>query len=106
MNGIAHISSAGGGVFVPARTPYDRQMLVEHIAARVRSKGEVRVTVDARSWWVRLNRGVLSGCCTHCGQPLRAACYAAGLDGPAYCVSCAFLRETPPDSHREMHRTA
>jgi len=106
MNSIAHISSAGGGVFIPARTPYDRQMLVEHIAARVRSRGEIRVTVDARSWLVRLNRAPLSQHCAHCGQPLRAACYAAGLDGPAYCVSCAFLHDPPPDPHKQVHRTA
>jgi len=29
---IAHISFDGGGLIVPAQRPYERQLLVEHIA--------------------------------------------------------------------------
>jgi hypothetical protein len=33
--GIAHVSFPGGSMVLPARTPYDRQMLLEHIVDRV-----------------------------------------------------------------------
>ena len=36
--GIAHVSFAGGGFFVPARSSYDRQLLADHALARVRVK--------------------------------------------------------------------
>lgn len=44
--GIVHISFAGGGLFLPARSPYDRQMLVEHVTDRVRCKGHLQVLTD------------------------------------------------------------
>lgn len=88
--GIAHVSFAGGGVFVPARSPYDRQILVEHVADRVRAQGHVQVLVDDQRWLVRLSRGPSVDCCCSCGYSLDAACYSTAGGAAVYCVECAF----------------
>ena len=90
MRGIAHISFAGGGVFLPAGNPYDREVLVEHVAERARSKGEILVALDDRYWSVCRNDAELGTCCSACGHSLESICYAASNDQMAYCVKCAF----------------
>src|ERR1041385_6477881 len=85
---VAYISFAGGGMLVPVRSPYDRQMLVEHIAARVRSKGRVQVLLDEQRWMVHYQRGALRICCSSCGDTAESACYREP-DAAAYCVGCA-----------------
>lgn len=88
MRGVAHISFTGGGVFLPARNPYDRQVLVEHVADQVRSKGEVQVALDDRCWSVCMTDVGTS--CSSCGRPLDSVCYSATNGQTAYCVRCAF----------------
>jgi len=102
MKGVAHISFAeGGGVVLPARSAYDRDLLVEHIAGSVRSKGCVRVAVDDRSWSVLRGDGPSRTMCDGCGYELLAACCSAS-DGAAYCLRCAFGQQ-PHDAHVERH---
>ncbi|MFI5365153.1 MAG: hypothetical protein ACHQ4J_05975 [Candidatus Binatia bacterium] len=88
--GIAYVSFPGGGIFMPARSPYDRQMLIEHIADRVRSKGQVQVLIDNQRWMVHLNRGPSADCCEGCGYTRDPACYSPTIGDGAYCVKCAF----------------
>lgn len=90
LNGIAHVSFLGGGIVLPARNPYDRQVLVEHVVDRVRKKGRVQVLVDDQRWMVHLDRNPGALACARCADSLGAACYAAGSGGAAYCVECAF----------------
>lgn len=87
--GLAHVSFVGGGIFVPARNPYDRQMLIEHVVDRVRAKGNVQVLVDDQRWLVRLSRGP-SVDCYRCGYSLDAACYNTAGGAAVCCVGCAF----------------
>jgi hypothetical protein len=89
MRGMAHISFAGGGVFLPARNPYDREMLVEHVADSVRSKGDLQVAVDGVSWAVLRDANSVTGFCAGCGYPLHLVCYSPA-NHEAYCVKCAF----------------
>ena len=62
-NGIAQVSFPGGNMFLPARDPYDRQMLLEHIVAGAHAGRRVRLLVDDLRWTVRLRRagGTLRG---------------------------------------------
>ena len=39
MKGIAHVSFQGGGLIVPAQTPYERQLLFEHVEASAKQHG-------------------------------------------------------------------
>ena len=87
--GIAHVSFAGGGTFLPTRTPYQRQMLVEHVLQCVRANGQVQVLVDDQRWMVYLRGGALTVCCSRCGHSLGSAVYSTGDATEAYCGECA-----------------
>ena len=84
------MSFSGGGIFLPARNPYDRQMLAEHVLSRVRAKGQVQVLVDDQRWMVQQRSGPRSFCCAQCGYAVHSACYLASGNGSPYCVTCAF----------------
>jgi len=87
--GIAHVSFVGGGVFLPARDPYDRQTLIEHVTQRVRARGRVQVLVDNHRWLVQEDATHHAATCALCGQDVDAACYSNMSNGAAYCVQCA-----------------
>ena len=87
-SGIAHISFVGGSTFVPARSPYDRELLVENVLDRVRVKGRVQVLMSNERWLVCRTRGACQ--CATCGGGTDAPCYRAGSAESALCVLCAF----------------
>jgi hypothetical protein len=89
LNGIAHVSFLGGGIFLPARTPYDRQILLEHVADRVHVKGRVQVLMHDRRWLVQLNHGPSAMHCTSCNAPMDSVCVVDNGDLP-YCLRCVF----------------
>jgi hydroxyethylthiazole kinase-like sugar kinase family protein len=88
--GIAHVSFGGGGIVLPARSPYERQLLAEHVQSRVRANGEVQVVIDDQRWMVR--RRPRSGLaeCSQCGCAVNSACYLGAGTGTPYCLACAF----------------
>lgn len=88
-HGIAHVSFAGGGAFLPARTPYDLQMLVEHVLRLVRASGEVQVLVDDRRWIVHLRSGASTAWCSCCGYSLGSVFYSNGDAKDVCCAECA-----------------
>jgi len=88
--GIAHVSFAGGGVFLPARNPSDRQSLIADVAARARANGLVQVLVDNQRWIVRDVRDDHAAGCSACGLAPEPACYSAADERAAYCVTCVF----------------
>ena len=87
--GIAHVSFVGGGIFLPARSPYDRQVLTEHVLSRVRAKGKVQVLIDDQRWMVQRPSSGLADC-SHCGCAVNSACYLGAGSGTPYCLTCAF----------------
>jgi hypothetical protein len=89
-DGIAHLSFRGGGFFLPARSPYDRQLLVEYVSARVRADGEVQVLLGNQRWMVHAHRGTLAAPCSICGQAVDSACYSSSAGDAPHCVKCAF----------------
>src|SRR5947208_3275352 len=88
--GVAHVSFSGGGMFVPARSPYDRQLLVEHVLDGVRRRGNVQVLVDDQRWLVHLLRDDCMVACWRCGCAVDSICHCTADDAVAYCVTCAF----------------
>jgi hypothetical protein len=87
--GIAHVSFAGGGMFLPARSPYDRQVLTDHVVDRVRSKGSVQVLLDTQRWLVQLLRAGRTARCEKCNSVVDCICYTSREDA-ACCIRCAF----------------
>jgi hypothetical protein len=93
--GIAHVSFLGGGMFVPASSPYDRQVLAEHVLNRTRQKGQVQVLINNQRWMVHRSLGPRSLCCTRCQSGIDAVCYLLPQNETPYCVCCAF---GPPET--------
>jgi hypothetical protein len=87
--GIAHVSFLGGGTFLPLRTPDDLQTLVEYVADRVGTTGEVQVLVDGQRWMVGPRDPSLSPCAA-CRASLACRCLAVIDGGATYCLTRAF----------------
>jgi hypothetical protein len=94
--GIAHVSFSGGSMFLPARTPHDRQMLVEHIVDHARAKERAQVLLEKLRWMVHLRRDPTTAHCSACGCLLNAACYSTAEHGEADCLGCAFGNPDAP----------
>lgn len=96
--GIAHLSFLGGSMLLPARSPYDRQVLVEHIKDRARTTEWVQVLVDDRRWMVKAAGDKQRPATSHCrgchcvldGARFPTACDLSGAQHEKYCLGCAF----------------
>jgi hypothetical protein len=103
-NGIAHVSFRGGSLFLPARTPYDRQILVEYVTDGVRTAAPLQVLLNDRRWMVWRSESLMS--CIRCGgsQPS----YATDNGRTPYCLPCAFAidpdAEVQPSSCLSGHQ--
>ncbi len=73
---------------LPARNPYDRQMLAEQVTVHARSKGLVQVLVDDDRWMVHTHVGAGGARCIQCDRWSTSLCYSENHKG-AYCVRCA-----------------
>ena len=87
----AHLDFGGGGLIVPARTPYDRQLLKEHVLASVQQRRKIRLAVSGKTWLIVQADGECAALCTVCQRPINhAVCYEHAAGGaPSYCVACA-----------------
>ncbi len=56
-----------------ARSPYDRQLLAEHVLDLGRVKGDVQVLVFDKRWLVQLLRGGRMADCCRCGDAVPPA---------------------------------
>ena len=100
-NGVAHVSFRGGSMFLPARTPYDRQALLDHVGAHLRATGEVQVLFGERRWMVHVERRALPVYCLGCTAPIDAGWYCPDDGGRTYCAKCA-LGEASPRTRGSM----
>jgi hypothetical protein len=92
MAQIAHISYAGGGLIIPARSPYDRQEMVAHVLGTARSKQKVMVTVGRGTWNLRPADQNSPALCKHCERPINSVVCEPLTQGhkTMFCVVCAF----------------
>jgi hypothetical protein len=88
--GMAHILFPGGGMFLSAGTPYERQVLIEHILGHVRSKRILEVKADRRRWLVeRADDQQGEVVCGRCKRKILDAVCRGQRDDTLYCVVCA-----------------
>ncbi len=85
MAGVAHVSFAGGGVFLPDHDQHDRQDLLDYVTRLVSSKPKVQILLRNQRWLAESGRYCL---CTSCGRASKVSCRETG-DVDAYCVQCA-----------------
>ncbi|MBI4516424.1 MAG: hypothetical protein HY699_11490 [Deltaproteobacteria bacterium] len=86
MNGTAHITFKGGGLILPARTPYERELLVEYIEASVRRHGRLLLDVNRGQWTISKRQG-LRTVCASCSRWPGEFTYPGGMTGRLAVVS-------------------
>jgi len=85
---IAHVQRGSGIFVVPAQSPYDRQMLREHVERLAGRGSTLTLGLHGRQWVITL-RSVAESPCSSCTQPLgRLSCNRGG-DAGATCFDCA-----------------
>ena len=85
----AHLTFVGGGLLLPARTPYERQLLQEHVLDRARHKDQLRVRVDRKDWTVERPTAEHPFVCGRCKRQLTVAALHTPRQPETYCVACA-----------------
>jgi hypothetical protein len=83
---IAHISFAGGGFITPAQTPYERQLLVEHIEVSTKRHGCIHLEFNRRHWTIRMNKGP-GAVCASCSQWPTTLTFPVGASGRLAVIS-------------------
>jgi hypothetical protein len=86
MNGVAHISFAGGSCFLPTDTPYEREVLFDFLRQSANRHGHARLALNQQGWVIS-QRGRTQQRCASCHGWLQAVTYARG--GRALCTRCA-----------------
>jgi hypothetical protein len=85
MNHVVLIAFRGGGTVLPYRTPYDRELVFDHVAQCAKRYGDVQMELGSHHWTVSAN-GNVGVACSGCGQT-HAVSYA---NGPyVLCHPCA-----------------
>jgi hypothetical protein len=92
--GVAHVSYKGGGLCLPARSPYDRQVLSEQVVHCLRTRGPVQVLINDGRWLVHAPTPGPRIDCAGCGQRVDTAWYASASGDQPFCGKCA-LTEVP-----------
>lgn len=77
MGTVAQISFQGGGLVVPARDQYDREVAFEHAEAYARRHGHVRLDLDGDVMTIGLN-GTSGHLCSSCAIVLGLLTYSFG----------------------------
>ena len=105
--GVAHVSYNGGGLCLPARSPYDRQLLMEEVLRQSHIHGIVQILLDNDRWLVHGLRGHSRVSCARCGRLTGSACHSGSRGEAVFCVGCVVDDELPPtNGHRSMLRAA
>ena len=85
MQGTAHISFAGGGLILPAHTPYDRQLVFEHVEASAKHHQQVELSARGRHWRILL-KAARRELCGGCARSLLDLAYRR--NGRNFCAQC------------------
>jgi hypothetical protein len=86
MKSVAHISFEGGGLIVPAQTPYERELLFEHVEISAKRHGCVRLDVNRGHWRISLCNGDREACAS-CRRGLDSLIYR--FEDQTLCGQCA-----------------
>lgn len=85
----AHLTFAGGGLLLPAGTPYERQILRDYALNLVRVKENVRIEVDRKTWMLERSSGERAVPCHACKQEVKVAALYRPGQKTRYCAACA-----------------
>src|SRR5689334_15034704 len=94
MTAIARVIYAGGGGVFPATTPYDRELLRDHLAYLTARRRALRVELGGQTWWLTLESAGLD--CGACNRPLRIGAVMRRFATAPRCLHCALDLAQPP----------
>lgn len=83
--GVARISVPGGCFVMPSATPYERELLWQHVEASAKRYGHASVRLDRRDWTVGVG-GAMEPC-SACSRPTQALWCVHGSQ--RVCSACA-----------------
>ena len=69
MKNVAQLFFQGGGLILPAQTPYEREFLVEHLESSTRRHGSVRLVFNREQWTVTVDSECTQACDTCSRKP-------------------------------------
>ncbi len=84
---VAQVSYQGVRMFFPLGSPYDRQLLADHMKACSQRQSEIEVEIGEQRW-VLHRRGSGRSHCPDCGGSLATSC-ATRSRSRHVCVRCA-----------------
>lgn len=87
MKGVARISFPNGVLLLPAKTPYEREMVFEHADQFARRHGHVEVEIGRSELTVALCDDATIERCSACRQELDRLVYT--LKSRSLCAHCA-----------------
>ncbi len=97
--GIAQVSYKGGSLYLPARSPYDRELLAEEVLRESHLHGAVQILLDDARWLVHRIEYHTGVSCAQCGQPMDSACHSESHGEALFCVGCALGDELASGHH-------
>jgi hypothetical protein len=87
MPETARICSEGSILSVPVSTPYEREILCEHVQLSLRRHSQVRLELDERAWLVSRDTNGAGEQCGACEEPLLDL--RCAVDSLVLCLRCA-----------------
>src|SRR5262245_15135373 len=84
---VAKISFDAGALVLPAKDPYDRELVFEQADFYARRHGSVALQIGRAEIWAARSASEPGLVCAHCHQPLRTVRFE--LDEQLFCTPCA-----------------
>ena len=86
MTGVAKLSIPGGALVMPARSPYEREIVFDNAALYARRQGTADLELSSPRLSIRVVRVDHEDRCATCGQSGRQVAFVVG--GLKQCRSC------------------
>jgi hypothetical protein len=84
---LARIHMDGGALLLPARTPYEREVVLDHVRHRLRMHGFVHLEMNGRRCRIEPAAAASGATCPGCGARLGGL--ACRLGAQLLCLDCA-----------------
>jgi hypothetical protein len=84
---IARIQMDGGALLLPARTPYEREVVLDHVRHRLRLYGFVHLEMNGRRCKVEPVAPAAGARCASCTR--RVGTLACRIAAQMLCIDCA-----------------
>lgn len=84
---IARIQMDGGALLLPARTPYEREVVLDHVRHRLRLYGFVHLEMNGRRCRIEAIAHTAGTACAGCTR--RVGTLACRFGAQMFCIDCA-----------------